>query len=144
VPAAVFNRLLTDPKVKMSTTILYAYILSKADSPMVRIYTGDALNDTGLSRPVFIEARETLVAAKLIKAKETTKQGVWEYEIRSEHGGKLATFEDFIVFRDLAAEQIEAYYASRLGVKKAPGQKSDNNLLFYCPFHSEKGSDPKH
>lgn len=143
VPVNVFYRLLADPDVKVSTTLLYAYILSKAVSPTVRIYTGDALNDTGLSRPVFIEARNALIAARLIKAVESMKQGVWQYEILSEHGGKLPTYEDFIVFRDLAPELIEAYYSDRLGVSKAAGKKSDGDLLFHCPFHTETGGNPK-
>lgn len=142
VPTAVFNRLLADHDMKISAVILYAYILSKAESPTVRIYTGDALNDTGLSRPVFAEARETLVTSKLIMAEETSKQGVWQYEIRSEKGGKLATYEDFVVFRDLPCKYIEAFYANRLGVKKAPGKQSDDRLLFHCPFHTSAASKP--
>jgi hypothetical protein len=138
VPVAVFNRLLNNPDVKISAAVVYAYILSVAASPTVRIYTGDALNDTGLSRPVFIEARETLIAAKLINAVETTKQGVWQYELLSENGGKLPTYEDFIVFRDLAPEHIEAYYSDRLGVSSAPEKLQDESLRFVCPFHTEQ------
>ena len=65
LPLSVFNRLLADPGMKVSTVLVYCYILSRATAPTVRIYIGDALADTGLSRPVFIEARETLIAAEL-------------------------------------------------------------------------------
>ena len=138
VPHGVFNRLLTDPEVKVTTVIVYAYLLSKASSPTVRIYIGDALNDTGLSRPVFIEARVALVAMNLVKAEETSKQGVWNFEILSERGGKLPTYEDFVVFRDQPVEIITAYYCDRLGVRHPPEVLHNGNLRFACPFHVER------
>lgn len=128
--------------MKVSTVLVYCYILSRATAPTVRIYIGDALADTGLSRPVFIEARETLIAAKLVSAEETSKQGVWQYEILSESGGKLPTYEDFVVFRDQPDEVIKAYYCDRLGVRRAPEVLGDGNIRFACPFHIER--DGKH
>lgn len=143
MPAKIIERILTDPEMKHTTAIAYLYIVSQAKAPIVRIHTGDMLNDTGLSRPVFIEAREALLDARLIKAEETSKQGVWKYEILSEHGGKLPTHDDYIVFKELGRELIEAYYSDRLGVNGVAGRPKDGRVLFRCPFHKGMNVKPK-
>ena len=143
VPTEIFDKLLLSD-TGASAVLVYLYILRRAESggPIVRIHTGDALNDIGISRPVFYEARNALAKAKLIRARETDKQGVWHYEIRDGNGRKLPTFDDYVVFADLTSAQLEAYYADRLGINRAPGQDTSGNPLFACPFHSSHNNRP--
>lgn len=144
VPVEIFDTLLASPKAGANAVLVYLYILRRAmsDGPLVRFHTGEALNDIGISRPVFYESRDALVAVKLIRAKETEKQGVWQYEIRDGNGRKLPTFDDYVVFADLTAAQLETYYADRLRVARAPGQDASGNPLFTCPFHSSTRNRP--
>jgi hypothetical protein len=140
----IILKLQTSPDSKLSTLALYMGLLTRATGPLFRVPTGELLEQTGLSRPVLIAARNQLSNPKglnLIRCAETTKQGVWEYELLNEKGGKLATFADFVVFRDQPAEFIKAYYCDRLGVTDCL-EDSEGNLLFVCPFHSSTKDKP--
>jgi hypothetical protein len=144
VPIDIFDNLLASSDAGANSVLVYLYILRRAlsDGPVVRFHTGEALADIGISRPVFYDSRDALIAAKLVRAKETSKQGVWEYEVRDPKGKKLPTYEDHVVFAELTAAELESYYSDRLGVKHAPAQDTGGNPLFVCPFHADTRSKP--
>jgi hypothetical protein len=136
VAQSTFRKLLESPKTKPTAVLLYAYLLSKANGPLFRVHIGELQYETGLSRPTYIHARDTLVKLNLISCKETARQGVWLFEVLGEKGCKLPTYEDYIKFDEVSAADIEAYYSDRLGVSSAPNTDATGNLKFVCPFHS--------
>jgi len=132
----IFEKLLAaDVKGRPSVIQLYVYFVSKATAPSVRLHTGDILHETRMSRPTFLQARDTLCSLKLIRARETNRQGFWEYEFRTKSGHALPTFDGFVDFKKVPADEIEAFYADRMGFKMAQGEAPGGNLLFDCPFH---------
>jgi hypothetical protein len=136
----ILRKLLLNPETRTSTVALYVYLVSKADGPQFRVHVGTILADTGLSRQTYLTSRDELRTQDFIRFAETQKQGVWNFELLSDTGGKLATFEDYIRFSELPNETIEAYYAHRLQAKSI-GQQ-DGSFLFPCPFHSQARSKP--
>jgi len=135
LPLPMFDRLLATDGVKPSTVLLYVYLVRRATGPTFRLHMGTILAETGFSRPTYREAREQLRTLNLIRCWELPgTQGWWEFELLTNHGTTLPTYEDYVHFSDLPADEIEAYYADRLGVSEASGQDADGSLLFDCPF----------
>lgn len=143
VSVPILEKILSQPRNKDIITLLYVYLVSKADGPTARVHIGDIMEHTGMSRPTVVKARNSLRDdLKLIRFKETAKKGVWQYELLNISGGKLPTYEDYVKFDELPVDVIEAYYCSRLGVQNAPGQDESGNLLFHCPFKFHSKSRP--
>jgi len=138
----ILQRLLA--RSKSTTQTLYMCLLTRATGPTFLAHTGELLEETGLSRQTFLNARDELLNPKglnLIRCTETTKQGVWRYELLNERGGKLATYGEWVVFNELPTESIKAYYCYRLDVATCD-EDTQGNLRFNCPFHSMTKSKP--
>lgn len=133
---ALAKLLSADVAGRANVFLLYVYLVSKASAPSFRLHTGDALLETGLSRQTFANARDSLCGLKLLRARETKKLGVWEYELLTTSGHPLPTFDGFVDFRKIPADDVEAFYAERLGLQMAQDRAPNAvNLLFDCPFH---------
>jgi hypothetical protein len=144
ISVPILEKILSQPKHKDISTLLYVYLLSRADGPTFRVHIADIIEHTGMSRPTVMKARNALRDdLKMIQfTTEAGSKGYSLYELLNVNGGKLATFEDYVKFNELRADVIEAYYASRLNVTKAPGQDASGNLLFGCPFKLHTKSKP--
>jgi len=138
LPLPMFDRLLETDGVHCSTILLYVYLVRRATGPTFRLHTGNILADTGLSRQTFLTAREALRSAGLLLYRETRKQGMWTYELLGTDGGALPMHSDRVRFADLSPEDIEAFFANRLGVSGVPARTPDGHPVFDCPFHVSK------
>ncbi len=132
-----FNKLLYAPKIKPSTVVLYLYLLREAKHPLLRLHTPTITEQTGLDRKTVRRAVQDLIDLKLllIDPNEESAKGFVLYELLNETGGKIPLSENWVEFKELTDQQVEAFYADRLGVLKAPGYKEGRDvLLFKCPF----------
>jgi hypothetical protein len=114
---------------------LFLFLMKRAESSTFYIHTSELVSGTNMSRPTLQEAREELVSIGILRCRETWRQGMWEWELLGDNGGKLAVPDTWVVFKEQPSEAIEAFYADRLGVSKAAAKNAGGALLFECPFH---------
>lgn len=142
VPQSAFDRLLLSEGVQHSAVVLYAYLLRHASGPVSRLHVGQIQEMTGMSRQTYLTARNQLRdEMRLIACRETARRGFWEFEFLND-GRKLATYGSYVKFSDLTPTQIEAFYANRLDISRAPGQDASGDLHFVCPFHVSMKAKP--